>query len=393
MARLKNYWFLFFILFLFGLSYYTHTEEIDWRETYAPEDKIPYGTFLLFDQLPQLFPEDEISRNDRPFSEWLDSKGVGKNLIIISNHMEFGEVDQDLLLEFAGRGNQVFIANESLTDGLIEELNLTDKLTFSWNQDSSSAFRLVNPDYEKETALFSSLQANVTFIPGDDFQGSILGINGKDSLVNFVQIPYRNGNIFLHLAPRVFTNIHFLENPQYAARCLSYLPKQETIWDDYYKPFFRAKDQSPFQLIQQNKALDYAWTLLLTGSLLALFFFARRRQRAIPILPEPENKTLEFIETIGDLYFQEGNHIDVAKKKIRYFYHNVQLLFLLHEHETDFWTKLQQKSGVKEVTIHKLKEMILAMDKFTQISPEFLGRLNTHLEDFYAQTGKYPYHE
>lgn len=177
------------------------------------------------------------------------------------------------------------------------------------------------------------------------------------------------------------------------ARCLSYLPRQETIWDDHYKPYFHSEKDGAFQLIKKNDALNYAWTLLVSGTLLALIFFAKRRQRAIPVIPEPENKTLEFIETIGDLYFQEGNHYDVAKKKIRYFYHNVQLLFLLHEHETDFWTKLQQKSGAKETTIHKLKEMTQAMNGLKAISPDFLNRLNSHLEDFYAQTGKYPYHE
>lgn len=393
MAKLKNYWFPAFLIFLFALSYFNHDQEIDWRETYSPDDKIPYGTFLLYDQLPQLFPENEISRNDRPFSEWLDAEGVGKNLLIISNNMEFGKVDQKLLLEFAGRGNQVFIANEALADGLTEELNLSDKISFSWNQDTSTRFKLVNPAYRNESALFTNLRAFSTFIPGDDFEGKILGITGKDSLVHFVQIPYQNGNIYLHLAPKVFTNIHFLEAPEYIARCLSYLPRQETIWDDHYKPYFRSEDEGAFQLIKQNKALNYAWTLLVAGSVLALIFFAKRRQRAIPVIPEPENKTLEFIETIGDLYFQEGNHYDVAKKKIRYFYHNVQLLFLLHEHESDFWTLLQQKSGAKEHTIQKLKEMIQAMSSLKDISPEFLNRLNTHLEDFYAQTGKYPYHE
>lgn len=393
MAKLKGYWFLLFFLFLLLLGYLTRQESIDWRDTYAPEDKIPYGTFLLYEQLPELFPEDEISRNDRPFSEWMETKAVGRNLIMIGSNMELGEIDQQLLLEFAGRGNQVFIADEMLNDELMEELNLSDKIMFSWNEDSSSAFKLVNPRYQKDIAYFTNLLAFSTLVPGEDFEGRVLGINGRDSLVNFVKIPYRNGAFYLHLAPKVFTNIHFLENPEYVGRCLSYLPKQETIWDDYYKPYFRSKDQNAFQLIRQNKALNYAWTLLISGAAFAIFFFAKRRQRAIPLIPQPENKSLEFIETIGDLYFQEGNHLDVAKKKIRYFYHNVQLQFMLHEHESDFWIKLQQKSGAKETTIHKLKEMIQAMDTLKQISPQFLSRLNSYLEDFYAQTGKYPYHE
>jgi len=66
---------------------------------------------------------------------------------------------------------------------------------------------------------------------------------------------------------------------------------------------------------------------------------------------------------------------------------------LLRENESDFWINLQQKSGVDESILNKLKEIILGLNEFKQVSPNFLLRLNNLLEEFYAQSGKYKRHE
>ena len=50
-----------------------------------------------------------------------------------------------------------------------------------------------------------------------------------------------------------------------------------------------------------------------------MLFTARRRQRAIPVIRKPENKSLEFTELIGTLYFQKKDHGDLVRKKYMYF--------------------------------------------------------------------------
>lgn len=50
-----------------------------------------------------------------------------------------------------------------------------------------------------------------------------------------------------------------------------------------------------------------------------MIFTARRRQRAIPVMHEPENKSLEFTKLIGTLYHQKHNHADLVHKKFLYF--------------------------------------------------------------------------
>ena len=53
--------------------------------------------------------------------------------------------------------------------------------------------------------------------------------------------------------------------------------------------------------------------------LLFMIFTARRRQRVIPVIREPENKSLEFTELIGTLYYQKKDHADLVHKKFIYF--------------------------------------------------------------------------
>lgn len=391
-ANLTKYWFLYAFLFISLLSYLGRDTPIDWRETFASKDKIPYGTFLLHEQLEKRFGNEDFRTNERPFSEWLVDESSGTNLVVMSDEINFGQVDQNLILDYVSRGNQLFLASDNINDNFYEALELAQDIVFEWTEDSVSSMYLVNPKYSHDTARFHHLSDYAQLDLSDDFGGEVLGIRGKNQVPNFVRIPYGEGSIYLHLNPRVFTNIHLLESPSYSEACFSYLPNQNTIWDEYYKPYHRQQENA-FQLLRKSKALNYAWTLLIAGTLLGLVFFAKRKQRAIPVIPPPENKTLEFIENIGDLYFQEGNHQDLIRKKIRYFYHNVLLLYMLHENEVDYWTKLQQKSGANEKTIRKLKDMILAFQNLKGVSRDFLLVLNRHLEDFYAQSGKYPSHE
>lgn len=390
--NLSKYWFVFAFLFIFALSYLGKNAAIDWRETFSADDKIPYGTFLLYEELEDHFDEQGFRKNERPFSEWLDEAYSNKNLILISDEIHFGEVDQRLILDFVSRGNTLFIASDNIHPDFYNAIELWQDINFKWTEDTVSSMQLVNPNLSKEQAHFTHITDYAELKLNSSFGGDVLGIRLPSKAPNFVRIPYGNGTILLHLNPRVFSNIHLLEAPIYSQECFSYLPLQETFWDEYYKPYHR-KDENAFQLLKKSKALNYAWTLLIAGSILGIIFFAKRKQRAIPVILPPENKTLEFIENIGDLYFQEGNHHDLIRKKIRYFYHNISLMYMLHENEPDFWVKLQQKSGAKEKTVRKLKDMILAFHNLKGVSRDFLLVLNGHLEDFYAQSGKYPSHE
>jgi len=53
--------------------------------------------------------------------------------------------------------------------------------------------------------------------------------------------------------------------------------------------------------------------------LIYVIFGAKRRQRKIPILETNRNTSLEFVETIGRLYFQQQDHKGIIKKQMHLF--------------------------------------------------------------------------
>lgn len=57
-------WYLVGILLLFGgyvaLEYY-RPKPLDWSPTLSSKDKIPYGTYALFDGLPQVLGTDSVA--------------------------------------------------------------------------------------------------------------------------------------------------------------------------------------------------------------------------------------------------------------------------------------------------------------------------------------------
>jgi hypothetical protein len=53
-----------------ALEYYK-PKPLDWRPTYANKDKIPYGTFVLYDQLPRLLGTDSVEAVRLPVSSQL----------------------------------------------------------------------------------------------------------------------------------------------------------------------------------------------------------------------------------------------------------------------------------------------------------------------------------
>lgn len=89
-----------------------------------------------------------------------------------------------------------------------------------------------------------------------------------------------------------------------------------------------------------------------------MIFTARRRQRPIPVIRRPENRTLEFTELIGTLYFQKKEHGDLIRKKFTYFAEalrrEIQIDVEDDSNDTLLCRKIAGKTGLEEEKIAKL---------------------------------------
>src|SRR5690606_40060151 len=107
-------------------------------------------------------------------------------------------------------------------------------------------------------------------------------------------------------------------------------------------------------------SLRYAWYTLIIGLILYLIFYGKRRQRIVPIIEPVKNTTVEYVETVGNLYYQEKNHTQLLDKQIKYALHYIRTEYkILTQHlNDDFISKLQQKTMANEDDIKNFVHFI-----------------------------------
>jgi predicted nucleic acid-binding protein len=99
------------------------------------------------------------------------------------------------------------------------------------------------------------------------------------------------------------------------------------------------------------------------------------------------NTTLEFVSTIGNLYYQRGDHKNIADKKIQFFFDYLHAHYYVTttQRNENFVSLLARKSGVGEQTVRSLINTINQILLKEKISKEELTSLNTLLEKFYKK--------
>jgi hypothetical protein len=189
--------------------------------------------------------------------------------------------------------------------------------------------------------------------------------------VNFFKIPSGKGNLYLHSTPIVFTN-YFMIDPdraEYAAIVLSHLKGKNFIWDDFSKlPFSVNHNEynSPLYFILQQPSLKYAWWMILATIIIFVIFGMSRKQKVIPVIESKTNTSLEFATMISALHYQNGNHLDIAQKKMKYFLYFIRTRYGIHSSTftQSIVPVLTSRSKVNETQVQHLFERWVVIEKF-----------------------------
>jgi hypothetical protein len=178
---------------------------------------------------------------------------------------------------------------------------------------------------------------------------------------NFIRIPFGEGQFLLHTQPAAFSNFHLLKNDhyQYAESILSYLPEGTIYWNSGLRDGKNISSSS-FRYINSQPGLKWAFRIGLIAILIFIFFNAKRKQRIIPEITPLKNTTVDFTKTIGNLYYQEGNHHTIIEKKIIYFLEHIRNEYMIDTYALDekFVEKLHLKSGKSFEDIQKAVSLI-----------------------------------
>lgn len=378
---------------------------LNWNPSFMKKDKIPFGTSALYNALPAIFPGQTIQSEQFPIYNVLnDTKFQHCNYIIVNDAFQPGKLDTRELLEFAENGNNVFIAANYFGGEFADSMNLktdnyygimetirTDSAVLNQfiSRYDTACINFVNPHLKRGT--------NYTYIKGienthfnsfDSTNTTVLGKNSNGK-INFIATKYGKGKIYLSTVPEVFTNYLFVnnENYDYPYKALSYLPNQKVIWDEYYKAG-SLKKESTLRVIFNNPALKSAYYVLICSLLLFIIVGIKRKQRIIPVVEPYRNTTLDFVDTVGTLYYQTGNHKNIADKKIVFFLEYIRTTFQVKTNLYDdaFIDRITNLSGIERKKVHDLFYYFADITVKSSITQQELLKLNKMIEDFHKQS-------
>lgn len=374
-------------------------KEIDWSLSYLKKDKIPYGTAALYETLPFLFPGKQILVKEVPLYNALNDMPFKHTAYaIINEQFEADKLDVHELAAFVKAGNTAFISANYFSKSFSDTLNFKTDIIFNapvairkdsagkqkYELQRTTGLNFYNPSIRSDKAYEFEILENCYFSKFDTTHTTVLGnIKGK---INFIRIDYGNGSFYLHSTPEAFTNFNFLKqrNAEYAEKVFAHLNPDQFIWDDYYKTG-RVRDDNPLHVIVSHAPLATAYYVSLISLLAFIVIGIKRKQRIIPVIEPVSNTTLDFVNTIGTLYYQQGSHKEIAEKQINYFMASLRSMFRLTATDFDeaFITRLSNLSGINRDKIKGLMSYISYMKSKSEVYEQELLQLNKMLEDFY----------
>ena len=391
--RSKYFWFLTLTILGYGLFEYYRPKPIDWTPSYSDKDKIPFGTKALVELLPDVFGGQEVTSLRLPiYNHLTESKLPTKsNYIFVCQNFDIDKNDRVQLLNYVKKGNNVFISAYDFSDTLLKILDVQATLKAPSLRDTALVMNFVNSTFRKPKGyVFPQDDGRNYFLVKKSKNVTVLAQNARNEPI-FLKVSYGKGHFYLHNLPLALTNYYALDSAtsDFAFKSLSYLPVQPTYWDEYLKQGrFGENEQSIFRFVMTQPPLKWAYYMVLFGLFVFAIFAGKRTQRIIPVMEVPKNTSLEFVQTIGKMYFQQADHANIAQKKIQHLLLYIRERFGLRTNELDeeFKEALSQKTGFARLEIDLLFGEIAHAERTGRLTEYALLSLNRRIDDFYQKT-------
>jgi len=397
------------LVFLFELA---APQKFDWKQTYDKYDHQPFGSYVFDDVLSSSIDDYRVV-NKTFFQIWEeDSTAAPKAFLLTENRFDFSETDINHLFKLLHNGNQIMICIDHLPYALQDTLNIIDIVyssgyTFSLDRyleskekqkdsiflvtdtldDMYEVYPFVHTStirtgklegsYIKDTTyyykdtVYSDNQGSLKYdsikidssyssrwLPTENDSVDMLAHNGKEGSLA-VKIPVGKGELFIVSTPLMFTNFGILDdqNAAYTFRLLSYMKGKPFVRIEAYGNHDE-KPATPLRYLLITPPLRWAVYTAILLILLFMIFTAKRRQRIIPVVETPPNRTLGFIRLISSLFYSRHDNAEILKTKYSVFCSVIKqktgVDLLEDKHDDSHFTRLAEKIGMPEDEIKQL---------------------------------------
>ncbi|MBE7169954.1 MAG: hypothetical protein INR73_05150 [Williamsia sp.] len=383
------------LVVVYIVAEWNRPKPLDWTVTLSRHDKNPYGAYCLYNELKDVFPRSAINTYQSAVYEQVNNTAQSNTsyLLLAPSLRNLSKEDVNELLNYIALGNYVFFSSFNFGSVLEDTLHFSTSYRDEFRSKDSVTINFKDPSlHTRINTGFKRQTLGRYFKTYDTLKTKILGHNQLND-VNFIQMRIGKGALFIHLLPYCFTNNFLLtrDNATYTAKALSHIPAgvSTVYWDEHYKPN-SAGSTNLLRYILNNTSLRWAFRLGLFTMVLYVLFGMKRRQRIIPVIPPVQNSTLDFVRTVGNVYFNRQDNKNIAGKMITYFFEWIRTHFYLQTTEPDeaFAESLSKKSGVHKQAVDELMQLMDAVRGMSHVPDKTLLLLNKRLESFYDQAGK-----
>lgn len=370
-------------------------KKTDWSVDLSEKNKNPFGLYLAYNSLPLLFPESKCSRIDATY-KFTDLSNRFKNdteksaVIIVGQSLNLLEREADSIIALAEQGHTVVLAVTAVDDALMQKLRLRKTYGEVEETDKTQCTSIKTSPLPQRDFCYRGYTFSSRFVASDTSTRlyRILGTNGNNE-PDYISYGIGKGKIFLHATPFVFTNFFLLQNnnEQYLRYAFSYIPAvKNVVWMNFNMRV--AESEGAWSFMWKHPGTRMFILLSLLVLLLYVLFELKRKQKPIPILKPNTNSSVAFVETIGRLYYNKGNHQNLAEKMIQHFLEHVRSNYYLNTSALDeeFVQLLASKSGVgKDKTASLVADIKQVQQGTSVVDDAFLFSLHSQIQQFYNQ--------
>ena len=366
-----------FVLYVV-VDYYA-PKPLNWAVTFSDKDKNPYGGYVLYDRLGDVFN----GHKSLSFETLYEMRGKEGSVVILADQFKPSMPDLGALKAGLDSGRSYFIAAHSFSREFLDTLALNSGRSYEplGAVSSDSSALMANGD-----TVYCPVTLLDAYFEPDSLEGwEVLARTDRPVAI---RKGIGRGTLVLATVPLVFSNYGLLYDPgnyRMASFLLQHLPDGDVVYDRFYQTG-KPRASTPLRYFLSQAPLRWFVYLTVLGLLLLLVVGSQRTQRAIPVWEAPQNTTLEFVRTIGGLYHQEANHKNVADKMITYFLNSLTENYYVRDFANDKTLgQLAAKTGLDIREIVRTFDLIRHIRQATTISEETLNQLYQHISNFKLQ--------
>lgn len=312
-----------------------------WKPTFAHHDAQPFGCMLFDSVMASSLPNGYTTDDRTLWQLQCDSVFTSpKAILLLSDDSQKEDVSG--IMELVRQGHTALVSATSLwawrdtlgfsstwmgnfdlksfigdtiTRSYVKFMD--DGSTYLLNHDLVGGFEV--PDSVPCHVLARAFDVNMDngVIPAE----AVDTLSDEDMKVIAVSLSVGKGRIIVVATPLLMTNYGIL-NPDagsYVWKIMSQVAHLPVIRvQGSCERMENRQESSIFYVLLERPPMRWALYLVLTTIVVFCIFTARRRQRAVPVIRQPQNHSLEFVKLIGTLYYQESDHAGLLKKKLTY---------------------------------------------------------------------------